>query len=318
MRLVGVIAASAVSVVVSLPAAASHTRDGSLLFEVVPAQVAPRFGAGGPVHLWAATPAGTKSRDLGVVAGNADKFADARFTPDGRRIVFLHAIDGPDKLDARDSLDVMNADGSGRRVLVRRPQISQFALSPDSLSVAYLAVDRKTVWSLYVTRIERPRPLLLHRPWPPAAFEWSKSGTMIVFGSQGRCETRLRRVDPNTGKAHPMAVSARLCQGLHQTPAVSPDESRIAFYSPLGPAGARVFAADGRFLRNIVGPYRCVGPFSPDGTQLALADSCGGTIVHLSVFDFRSRTVEPLTPHVPVPAGGYDRLLDWQPLGAGG
>ena len=141
---------------------------------------------------------------------------------------------------------------------------------------------------------------------------------MIVFGSQGRCETRLRRVDPRTGKAHALPVSARLCEGLHQAPAVSPDESRIAFYSPFGPAGARVFAADGRFLRNIAGPYRCVGPFSPDGTELALADSCGGTVVRVSVFDFLSRTVEPLTPHVPVPAGGYDRLLDWQPLGTEG
>ena len=35
-------------------------------------------------------------------------------------------------------------------------------------------------------------------------------------------------------------------------------------------------------------------------------------------FDSLSRTVEPLTPHVPVPAGGYDRLLDWQPLGTEG
>lgn len=319
MRLVVVLPAALAAVVLALPATASSpSRNGSLLFEVVPAQAAPLFLPGGPVHLWAVSPRGTGSLDLGVVAGNSDEFLSARYTPDGRQIVFMHAIREPNVPDVPDSLDVMNADGSNRRVLVRRPNLSQFAVSPDGRSVAYLAVDRKTAWSLYVTSIVHPRPRLLHRPWRPGPFTWSKDGTLLVFDGQGPCTSRFLRIDPGTGKARSLPVSARLCEGAHQPPAVSPDESRIAFYSPFGPAGARVFGMDGRFDRNIIGPYRCVGPFSPDGTQLALVDWCGGTTVHVSVFDFPSGAVKQLELRVSVPEGGFDRLLDWQPVGSAG
>lgn len=302
----------------ALPAAASFPgTNGRLLFEVVPAQQPPRFLAGGPVHLWAASPRSGAARDLGVVAGNADEFVDARYTPGGGQIVFLHAVAEQNVPDVPDSLDVMNADGTGRRTLVRRPHLSLFAISPDGKSVAYSAVDEKTVWSLYVTSIAHPRPRLLRRPWPPAFFQWSKDGKLLVFDA-AVCGTGTCRIDPGTGDVETLPVAARIYKPAHRAPAVSPDERRLAFYSPYGPAGARIFGMDGRFRRNVAGLYRCVGPFSPDGTQLALVDFCGGTAVHVSVFDFRSRTVKPLTLRVPVPQGGYDRLLDWQPTGSTG
>lgn len=298
----------------SLPAAASFPgRNGSLLFEVVPAQLPSQAFGGGPVHLWAVSPTGGAAHDLGVVAGNEVEFVDARYTPSGRRIVFLHEIDSPSESSARYSLDLMNAGGGDRRVLVRRPHLVHFAISPDGRSVAFIALDERSRYSLYVTSIAHPHPRLVYRSWPSAGpLQWSTSGGLLVF-YDGPCATGFCRVDPSTRKIETVPLNERIYRQAHQTPAVSPDESRIAFYSPFGPAGARVYGLNGSFRRTIAGAYLCVGPFSPDGTELALADWCGGTTQHISVFDFRTRTVRPLDLPLPVPAGGFDRLLDWQP-----
>lgn len=314
MRFPLVVTALAATAVLALPASATFPgRNGGFLFEVVPPQLPGQGFGGGPVHLWSASPRGDTARDLGVVAGDEAQFIDAHYTPNGRQIVFMHEIDKPTNDSARYSLDVMNADGTGRRVLIRRPHMSQFAVRPDGKSVVFTAVDERANRSLYVTSIAHPRALLVSRSWPTGLFQWSKTGDMFVV--DGPCTTGFCRVNPRTQDAQSIPLDRRNFEYIHRMPAISSDETRVAFYDPTGPEGARVYGMDGGFRRNIRGPYLCVGPFSPDGTQLALADYCGGTTVHVSVYDFRRHRVVRLAPRVPVPAGGSDRLLDWQPLG---
>ncbi|MGZ4355566.1 MAG: hypothetical protein ACXVRK_03950 [Gaiellaceae bacterium] len=315
MRFALVLMAGMAAVVLALPVAASFPgRNGNLLFAVVPAQLTPDGLGRGPVHLWAATPLGGISHDLGVVAGNEVEFIDARYTPNGQKVVFLHAVDAPNTPTARYSLDVMNADGSDRRVLVRQPYLAQFAISPDGGTIALLAVVGHSNWAIYLTSIAHPRLGLLHRSGPLGWLQWTTAHTLLVFASVSVCRTGTCRIDTRTQKVQTVPIEARLYRHAGTTPAVSPARGTIAFYSPVGPAGARVYGLDGRLRRNIKGAYHCVGPFSPDGTKIALADWCSGTTQHISAFSFKTHRVQPLDVNLPVPRGGYDRLLDWQAL----
>jgi len=299
------------SAVLALPAASFPGRNGDLLFEVVPAQTPREAFGGGPVHLVAMDVHGGGSRDLGVVAGDEVEFVEARYTPDGRRIVFLHAIDKPNSPEARYSLDLMNADGSRRRVLIRQPYLAQFAISPDGKSLAVLAIVGHSRWSIYLSSIAHPRLRLLSHTGPLGSIRWTKEHNLIVFNASSLCWTGTCRLDTTTGRAQTVSINDRSYQTAG--PAVSPDGKTIAFYNPHGPAGVRIFGLDGRFHRTIRGFYPCVGPFAPDGSELALQDRCSGPGLGISLFDFRTRRTQRLQLNVPVPVGGEDHLVDWQP-----
>ena len=100
-----------------------------------------------------------------------------RFAPDGKKVAYLHAV-GYDQ-----SIQVVNLDGTGRRILVQdSPERAhdQFAWSPDGRSIVYRVrtpvIDQREGWKRFEERGIQPRLMLINadgtnpRPLPtPAA-----------------------------------------------------------------------------------------------------------------------------------------------------
>lgn len=315
------IAGLAVSVLCTLgvvPASASFAgRNGKILLVVLPPPGDQTRLPLGPVHFWTVEArSGAVAHDIGVAAGDYEEFRGAEFTPNGRQILYLHALRKPVDVDALLSLDLMNAGGGGRRVVVQRHGIASFAISPDGKRIAYVALDEEGHQTLYMKRLDTGHTRMVFRdsPWSGGPFQWAGDGRMYAAESI-RCTARFFcAFNPSTGSFKTIHLLSRRVEIYGYPPAISPDGARLAFYDPTGPAGVRVYGMDGRFRRNIVGPDLCPGPFSPNGQKLLLADSCGGTNVRLSEFNFATNQIEPLDVSVPIADGATDAVVDWQAI----
>ena len=310
------LAAGVVFVFGALPASASFAgRDGKILLVVFPPQGGPAYLPFGPVHFWTVDARnGAVAQDIGVAAGDYEQFRGAEFTPNGQQILYLHALRKPVDSESLMSLDLMNVDGGGRRVVVQRHGIASFAISPDGNRLAYVALTEEGNDTLYMKRLDtgRTRVIFQNSPWTGGAFQWAGDGK-IYAADNSRCKTNyFCAFDPSNGSSRTINLASSRVQIYGYPPAISPDGTRLAFYDPTGPAGVRVYGTDGRFRRNIIGSYQCVGPFSPNGRELLLADWCGGTNLKLSEFNFSTHETEPLDVSVPIAAGATDAVVDWQ------
>lgn len=297
------------TLLLALPAAAaSGPRVGLVLLAVDP----PAGANGepqGPVRFWAVAPHdGAVAHDLGLAAGSWDEFRDAAFSPDGQSILDLHTLGGAST--ALSSLDSIGLATGRRTVLLRRPGISQFAVSPDGRHVAFAAYDRaRTGFSLYVSPLPRGPVRTLVRRFDEPLLTWAGDGLLYTL-----CDGDVVcSLDPATGVEQPLPLpTALLADEEGGRFAFSPDASRIAAYVTRGPAGVRIFGRDGGVERNVQGRF-CVGAFAPDGSRLLLSDWCSGARLKLYVFDFRSRQLRRLHVSIPIAAGATDAVLDWQP-----
>jgi hypothetical protein len=295
----------------ALPATAAPAPGNGLVLLAVDPPPGPNGEPHGPVQLWAVAPRdGAVAREVGVAAGSWDEFADAAFSADGKSILDLHALTRHPTSASTTSLDSIPLPGGQRTVLLRRAGISQFAASPDGRRIAFVAYDRAgTGFSLYEARLPHGPVRTLVPRFDERLITWAGDGLVYtVCHGDVVCS-----IDPATAAERRLPLPpALLANQQDDVYGISPDASRIAMYVVKGPAGVRVFRRDGVLLRTIRGRL-CVGGFSPDGTELLLADACGGTRVELSVFDFATRRLRPLHVTVPLPAGATDRVLDWQP-----
>jgi Tol biopolymer transport system component len=199
-----------------------------------------------------------------LVTACAGDDAEEEVAPSGRLVV---ADEG--------DLFVVNADGSGRRVIVRADG-TQFDAdwSPDGRRVVYRHSGGDEPDELYSVAVDETDGVNLTRDpagdWSPA---WSPDGGRIAFASDREGELRIFVMAADGSSVR------RLTTIWGEYPAWSPDGEQIAFASYAGGTGPTgdpnydlfVVRADGSGLRRLTnGPaYDMYPTWSPDGTRLA-------------------------------------------------
>lgn len=202
--------------------------------------------------------------------------ANLSWSPNGRRIVFDRNDDGPDGIYA------INANGRGRRALIRARRSGWLwphnsALSPDGRRIAL--TDGTGVFVLSPGRASRPRPVARVRGSSPADLVWSPNGRKLA----------LLNV---SGRGNSLLVLNRDGSGLRnvtQTPSEwevsgfswSPDSRRIAVALQerfRDPFQIWLVNADGTGKRRLTtstgGNNSPV--WSPDGTRIAFTSERDG------------------------------------------
>ena len=277
-------------------------------------EVAFLLGSGGilgPSPLYVVGPS-TKARRIGIPGDFP--LTDFAWSPDGSTIAYVvSAGEG-----GGGSIDVVDADGSGNRTLVRSSTpLSGISWSPDGRWIVYgqgigMAPNADNRYRLFAKPTTGGDPIRLTGGPPPhenVLPAWSPDGTRIAYLS-------VSLFAPATA-----SITVIAADGSGATQILSRSGPRMS-----GPAwspdGRWLVVVDGEQVR-LVRPdgsgshviYECrwvctsgAPTWSPDGSQIALTVYHGGR--------WRIRTITPTGKRVPVPAGLLPRAccLAWQPV----
>ena len=227
------------------------------------------------------------------------------WSPDGRRIAFVSRRDGK-------ALYVMNADGSGLRIVARVNQLAAPAWSPDGRRIAFQGGQYS---ALYVVNADGSGQRTLARwgnapAWSPDArrIAFFQSNKLYVVNADGRGHRTLTRL-PRAGRSRSLAWS--------------PDGRKLAFLFE-GGCGQFCFHlyvlnADGSGLRDLTRKLAGVrrfgaGPasdpvWSPDGRKIAfvrLNTRLGVYVVNADGSGVRNLTPKPMGAAYTAPAWSPD------------
>lgn len=168
-----------------------------------------------------------------LAAGNW-KFADAKFSPDGRHIVFDH----PQKMNAeRRDLSVMSADGKDEIALVEHPSDDRLlGWSPDGKSILFLS-DRTGTWDAWMIQVTdgKPQgvPSLIKRELGRIKAMGLTQGGSLYYSTPGfQWDIFSAALDPESGKLmDPPKKIPLLYEGQNSFPSLSPDGKHLAYMS---------------------------------------------------------------------------------------
>jgi Tol biopolymer transport system component len=210
----------------------------------------------GSEHIFTIDPDGTNLTDL---TPTADYAFDPDWSPDGTRIVFVS--------DNPTGISVMNADGSGKRLLLAGTETGP-AFSPDGRAIAFSRTWPHPGLGVMNLRTGKLRQLTDDGSLD-GGVDWSPDGSQVAF-ARG---SGIWVVDANGMGETQLTTSL-----WDSTPSWSPDGSKIAFTHGHGQrhwADVWVMNADGSGQINVTGALTDGTQFSdpvwsPDESEIAL------------------------------------------------
>ena len=198
-----------------------------------------------PVQLWATNGSGANARRLKVVVPPPGRaFEDARLTRLGDVIYAVRVADG-----TASNLYLINHRTRATRFLFSVRGLTGFAPSPDGLRFAYgrqLPVAGKP--ATFVASLNGAHKRQVVAATATASLAWPVSSTLFFVGGEGSCW--FCAVSVVRGSQHVMPVPVK---NLNGSPVISPHADRVATNDLTGPAGERIYSANGKLLRNLVG-----------------------------------------------------------------
>jgi Tol biopolymer transport system component len=229
-----------------------------------------------------------------VVVGTATAFGTVRNLLSGPRvnsqIAYIHKTTGRNQ-DGRSELWVMNADGSGERMLARGGVPYSGLVfgdwSPDGRRIAFIkpySTVYETYSTVYVMNADGSGQRRLTQGGELGGLRWSPDGRKILLSCL-KCAASPRSRFSGWGELYVMNADGSEPRNLTRDPRVegspewSPDGRKIAF-ARLGPSGGGrseivVMNADGSGKRTLAD--RAGGPvWSPDGRKIAFTKPCCG------------------------------------------
>jgi TolB protein len=217
----------------------------------------------------ASTPVQAQFRAIAVPITYSQNY-DPSLSPDGKRMIFLKALEG------RETLFISNSDGSGeRKLLATAADVEDPAWSPDGKSVAYVRIEaaRKSIHVMAFdgTRDRQVTPA----NQSPIHPEWTPDSKALLYCTDDDLDpprknaAQIYRLDLATGK-----ITSLVSGGVNTYPVMSPDGRKIAFRKMLD-TNSEVFVADsdGTNIRNLTDHPAFEGwpSWSPDSKRIAFA-----------------------------------------------
>jgi len=177
------------------------------------------------------------------------------WSPDGSKIAFVRIASG--QVDGSRRLFVMNADGSGQRMLTQS-EASSPAWSPDGTKIAF--VQRFPNPGIYVVSADGTGLRRLTTSDTDSDPDWSPDDSRIVFANTEQIEI----MNADGSAAHRIAAGAE--------PAWSPDGTKIAFVTGINASPeVHIINSDGSGDRRLASGW--APAWSPDGRRLAVVNT---------------------------------------------
>jgi TolB protein len=219
-----------------------------------------------PFQIHTIDPDGTDS--LQLTTGTRRQKVEPAWSADGTMIAFASARV---QRDARGRLEIMNADGTSRSVVVAydgRRQVFDPAWSPDGSQIAFCRATPRNL-GIWVVDVDGTNLTGLTGPDDfDCTPDWSPDGSMIAFTSYGD-GAALWVMDADGTNRMQLSKS----NGANPTPSWSPDGSMIAFIRRRsGTQEVFVVNADGSGRTRLTQTERrweWTPAWSPDGSSIA-------------------------------------------------
>ena len=258
----------------------------------------------GPTEIYVMNPDGSKKRRLTHAAVGSVN-VEPSWSPDGRRIVFVHGGRCGINCVLKGQLYVMNTDGSSQRRLTNnRGSDGNPAWSPDS---QYVAFDRCPnsgcdKADIYIIRPDGTGERPLTRDGRSALPAWSPAGTKIAFTRASADGDRADIYVMNKDGSGQHNLTADIAGGGGSEPAWSPDGRTIAFNHGFTLA---FMSPDGTHRRHLNAPDRAVSEpaWSPDGNWIVVQSQQTLWVMNSALTKFRRVVFD-----------GYNHHPAWQPL----
>lgn len=199
------------------------------------------------------------TRDIYVVdrdGGNLTRLTDdpaneghPAWSPDGQRIAYRH-----ETADGRSTIQVMNADGSGKVSLTTDLAdtlgAASPAWSPDGARIAFAtrsstaSAPMGAIWSMKADGTDKVRHVAAYAGWAEPA--WSPDGQRIAFTGAAGDGGDIVILTLATGAFQYLGLP-----GAQASPSWSPDGQHLAFSQPLGENGTAIYTVrkDGSNMR---------------------------------------------------------------------